>query len=271
MVEWALYLDEAGDSNRHELPLISGKTPLFTLGGCCLRLKDWREFDRRYMHLKIHFFRNEIDKSRKDAANWEIKGKRLTAPRNAESERLKVFGYQVLDLIGEFGGRLFAVTFLKSVKDPMASHAMYSHGLQILAERFDIFLREEDSTGLTIIDSRAAHVTPGQGLDYRVATSYLSFVFGNVEGQQLKRLIEGPIFADSGLTAGIQMADIVAALVYANQYTYRFNPDDQNGLLSYAHARKFWQPLKALEFASKKKYGGYLKYGFRIVDHRDKN
>jgi hypothetical protein len=268
MVQWALYLDESGDSNSNSIPLKEGQQPLFILGGVALPLESWRDYDRQYMHLKIKFFKNEIDGSRKDAANWELKGNRITAPRNRDSERLRTFGYQTLDLIGEYGGQLFAVTFLKDHKEPMASHAMYSLGLQLLAERFDIFLREEGSQGISIIDSRAAHVTPGRGLDYRVATSYLSYLFGNQSGQQLKRLVEAPLFADSGLTAGVQIADVVMAMVYANHYSHYLGTDDAKGFLDYSHARKFWPPMRELQFMSKHNYGGYQKFGFRTIDHR---
>jgi hypothetical protein len=46
--------------------------------------------------------------------------------------------------------------------------------------------------GLIIIDSRMAHVKQKQGIDYQVAHSYLSYIFGHKDGRQLKCLTEGP-------------------------------------------------------------------------------
>lgn len=270
MVKWALYLDESGDSAPHSIPLGEGMTPVFTLGGVALPVLDWRDYDREFLRLKTQFFKNEIDKSRKDAPNWEFKGNRLIAPRNKDSERIKSFAYKVTDLIMSYGGELFAVSFLKDHINPTASHSMYTLALQVIAERYDIFLQETDEHGVIIIDSRMAHVTPGAGLDYRVATSFLSFLFGNAQGQQMKRLIEAPLFADSAITSGLQIADIIAAMLYANSYEHFLGVNKEKGFLDYSHTKKYWPPLKELEFASKKNYGGYQQFGHRVMDHRSK-
>ena len=272
MAEWALYLDETGSTERHVLPVAIGNTPAFTLGGVILPLDKWREYDRAYLYLKRDFFRAEIDRSKKTDIAWEIKGTDLFAPRNAASERNKVFAYKVLDLIKAFGGRVIGVTFLKSVSEPMSKTSIYTKGLQIIAERYDIYLREQNSSGIMIIDSRMAHTRKGSGLDYTVATSYLSFIFGNKEGQQLKRIIEGPIFADSGLTAGLQIADIVSGMIYTTTYAHKLAPqgaDTARGFLDYTHATKFSNPLRDVTFVSKNKYGSQTIFGLRILDHRD--
>lgn len=271
MADWALYLDESGDTKSHSLPLPHGKTPVFTLAGVALPINRWREYDRQYLALKRKFFKNEIDKSSKHAAQWEFKGKRLIAPRNANSERLKVFGYQTLDLIAQYEAALFAVDFLKSHSNPMASVSMYNFGLQVIVESFDIFLREKQARGIEILDSRMAHVTPGRGLDYSVAVGLLSYIFGHEEGRELKRLVEAPLFADSSLTTGVQIADIIAALKYATIYVEKLAPEGANsqyGYLDYRHVRRFWTPVSELRFVSDKLYDGYVKYGFRVFDHR---
>lgn len=150
MVKWALYLDETGTPDAHTIPLAKGSTPAFTIGGIVLPIERWQEYDRAYLYLKREFFAAEIDRSSKLDCVWEIKGSDLLAPRNAASERNKVFCYKVLDLIKEFKGKAMGVTFLKSVKSPMPKNSIYTKGLQILAERYDTFLRENDSAGTLI-------------------------------------------------------------------------------------------------------------------------
>ncbi|WP_397404480.1 hypothetical protein [Phenylobacterium sp.] len=117
-----------------------------------------------------------------------------------------------------------------------------------------------------------AHMRKGAGLDYSVAVSYLSFIFGNPDGRLLKRLIEAPLFADSGLTAGLQIADIVAALVYTNTYREKLAPagaDSPRGYLDYRHTKRFYPPLKKLVFESQQSFGGAPMFGLRTLDHRD--
>lgn len=272
MIQWALYLDETGRPDPHTIPVKIGDTPVFTLGGVVLPIDRWREFDRAYLYLKREFFAAEIERSSKIDCVWEAKGSDLLAPRNADSERNKVFCYRVLDLIKNFGGKVLGVTFLKSVKSPMARTSIYTKGLQILAERFDIFLREVNSSGILIMDSRMAHTQKGGGLDYTVATSYLSFVFGNKEGQLLKRIIEAPLFADSGLTAGLQIADIAASMIYTNAYREKLAPDGsvpEFGYLDYTHTKRYWASLRDVVFQSAATSGGTRTFGLRNIDHSD--
>lgn len=271
MADWALYLDESGDTRRHSLPLEHGQTPLFTLGGVALPLFQWRAYHREYTRLKIEFFRKEIDQSSKDAAAWEIKGSALIAPRNAKSERNAVFVHKTIDLIRRYQGRLFAVTFLKNYEKPMAAQSMYTKALQVIAERYDTFARDMDSDGIIIVDSRMAHVTPGRGTDYQVAVSHLTYVFGHHEGRLLNRLIEAPMFADSATTAGVQMADVIAAVVYGTGYVHRLAPegtDHDAGFLDYRHNKRFKAPLNEAQFVSRGKKGGYRLFGFRTIDNR---
>ena len=271
MVEWALYLDESGDTDKHSMPVRHGEKPVFTLGGVTLPIDRWRLYDREYLALKTTFFQNEINSSSRHAALWEFKGNRAIGPRNAESQRIKVFIYKVLDLIMTYGGGLFAVNILKDHERPTAPQSMYTVALQILAEKFNIFLREEGGLGIFIIDSRMAHVTPGRGLDYAVAVSLLTYIFGHERGRAFTQLVEAPLFADSSLTAGLQIADIVAALLYANAYKYNLAPsgaDASKGYLDYTHTQRYWPQINELEFKSKQKYNGFQMFGFRTSDHR---
>lgn len=270
---WALYLDESGNTDRHQQPLKENETPVFTLAGTTLPLESWRDYDRAYLGLKCDFFQNEIDKSSKLAPQWEFKGNRAIAPRNAESDRIKNFCYKALDLIKKYDGSVFSVSFLKNTESPTTASTMYTLALQILAESFDIFLREksDNEKGIIILDSRTAHTKKGGGLDYTVAHSYLSYIFGNDQGRQLKRLREAPLFADSGLTAGIQIADVVAALLYGNTYCHHLapnGPNEQLGLLDYGHTRRYWSQISELRFQSANKYEGYQRFGLRVFDHR---
>ncbi|WP_397404980.1 hypothetical protein [Phenylobacterium sp.] len=115
----------------------------------------WREYDRQYLYLKRKFFAVEIDQSSKIDAVWEVKGASLLGPRNASSERNRAFTYSVLDLIKDFDGRIFGVSLLKGVVNPTPKTTIYTKALQILAERYDLFLREAGSSGCMNLERRA--------------------------------------------------------------------------------------------------------------------
>lgn len=268
---WALYLDESGNSDAHSLPLAQGQTPVFTVAGLALPLDQWRDYDRDYLNLKRQFFSSEIDASSKPDTRWEIKGSNLIAPRNATSKRNKVFLYKVFDLIKHYEGKIFGCSFLKCAVETAPKASIYTKAVQILDERYDIFLREKDAQGIIILDSRMAHMKKGSGADYTVAVSHLSFIFGNEHGRRLKRIKEAPLFADSCLTAGLQIADLVAAQVYAEAYREKLAPEGSSaqwGYHDYCHTKVFAKPLHQSEFHSNKVYSGHQTHGIRIVDHR---
>ena len=80
------------------------------------------------------------------------------------------------------------------------------------------------------------------------------------------------MFADSGLTAGLQIADIVAAMISTNAYCDKLAPNgamDEFGYLDYTHVKRYWKPLKEVVFESVNFYGGSRFFGIRTIDYSD--
>jgi len=259
------YIDESGSTKGFSIPVRPdlGETAVFCLYALALPLEDWRNFDRDYLRLKWHFFEKEINESRHRAELWEVKGNELCAPRNRDSQRRHAFLREVFDLCGRYGATGFGVAFLKDYVNPMASESCYTLGLQYLAERFNFFLSESRiyDNGILIADERM------KDLDFNVAQSYLSYVFGNVNGRLLTCLAESPLFANSRLTSGLQIVDNIAAVFFADKYNYYCR--DVPGAPDYSHISKwYWPRLKNLEFKSRQVYDGHIQYGYKICDHR---
>lgn len=259
------YVDEAGTATRFSIPLRpeTSETPVFCLFALALPLADWRGFDRDYLQLKRHFFEKELASSRRRAEFWEIKGNKLCAPRNKTSDRTHAFLRQVFDLCERYTAKAFGVTFIKNPVQVMAPHACYSMGLQFLAERLNVYIVESSTydQGILIADSRM------RSLDLSVAESYQSYIFGHDTGRQLTCLVEAPLFADSRHTAGLQIADNIGGVLYACHYQYYCS--SVAGAPDYSHiGDKYWPSLQSLQFKSKRRYDGFLKYGFKICDHR---
>jgi len=257
------YIDEAGSKDRFSIPLKSGETAIFCLFALAMPLADWRDFDRDYLRLKWRFFEKEINESNRRAELWEVKGNELCSPRNRYSDRRHAFLREVFNLCERYRAVAFGVTFLKDHANPMQPEAQYSMGLQFLAERFNIYLKESDAYdyGILIADERM------KALDHKVATSYLSYIFGHETGRSLTCLTEAPLFADSRLTAGLQMADNIAAVIFANHYDYYCR--NIAGAPDYSHIPpSYWPRLTALQFKSKHRYESFYQYGYKVCDHR---
>lgn len=261
------YTDESGSAERFSEPLEPGATPVFTLTSIALPLNEWRTFDRKYNNLKRHFFPEILErKGRKE--DIEIKGNDLTSPRNKESSRRQKFLERVFHLLKSFDAKIFAVTFVKDKDNPISSRSMYTHGFQILLERFNKFVETSGKfdSGIIICDSRAGAIK-GQGLDKEVAKSFQSYIFGNEKGKSFTFIQEAPLFADSKITVGLQLADIISSVIYTNHYHYYAR--NVEGAVDYSHMQRWWPKIAELEFESKQDAeGSYAIRGIRVINHK---
>jgi len=252
------YIDEAGSPEGHHEPLIDGETPIFTLNCLCVEAQQWRDLDRDYLRLKRRFYQKEIGDDL--AEYFEIKGSELTRPGNRTNRRAHKFIEQVFGLCRKYDLTLFSIIFVKNPVEPTSKKSLYAMALQYLCERFQAFLEEKggNENGMIIMDSRMHNI------DLGVAQSHLSFIFGHETGRTCDRIMEAPMFANSKLTAGLQIIDIMGSCIYAN--FYQRNCMFVQGALDYSHMGPYWPELSALEFQSQRLYDGHRRTGYRVID-----
>ncbi len=262
-----IYIDEAGSPGGHHLPLRSGETPIFTLAALAFPLWEWRARDRAYLALKRRFFPDLLSKSKKRDEEYEIKGRDLAAPHNRDSKRRHEFNRQVLSFISSHSGVGFGVSFLKNHLSPAPHISIYTQALQILVERFSIFVAEHPvyNNAILICDSRMKGIYGSQH-DITVARSHMSYIFGHETGRQFINILEAPLFADSRLTVGLQLVDIFASNLFANHYYYHLR--DVEGAVDYSHMHRYWPQINNLQFKSRQLVNGYQMFGYRVVDQR---
>lgn len=252
------YIDESGSPEAHHAPLLNGETPIFALNSICIRDDAWREIDRDYLRLKNRFFQHEIGTKRPEY--FEVKGSELTRPGNSTNKRAHQFIKQVIGLCAKHSATLFSIVFIKDLSKPISKRSLYTMALQYLCERFQIFLDENvnQRNAILILDSRMHNI------DLEVAKSHMSFIFGHETGKTCDKVLEAPMFANSTLTVGLQIVDIIGSCIYTNFYQRNcmFVP----GALNYSHMAIYWADLQTLEFKSQKLYEGHNKYGFRVID-----
>lgn len=155
---------------------------------------------------------------------------------------------------------MFSIIFVKNVVKPTPKMSLYTMALQYLCERFQSFLEEspEQTNSILILDSRMSNI------DIEVAKSHMSFIFGHDTGKTCDKILEAPMFANSMLTVGLQIVDIIGSCIYSNFYQ-RHRMFFQ-GALDYSHMILYWPSLDILQFKSKALYDGHTRYGFRVID-----
>ena len=260
-----IYIDEAGSPHGHHQLLDQGETPIFTLAAVALPLWEWRARDREYLALKRQFFPDLLGKPGKRDEEHEIKGREIASPHNRSSERRHAFNKRILSFIGSHSGRCFGATFLKSSGYPVSHQSIYTQTLQILVERFSLYIAEFPAytNAILICDSRMKGL---RGQDIAVARSHMSYIFGHETGRTFINILEAPLFADSRLTVGLQLVDIFASNLFACQYHYHL------GILpggpDYSHMREYWPAIDRLQFKSRQPVDGYQVFGYRVIDQR---
>lgn len=262
-----VYIDEAGSPHGYCLPIHSGETPIFTLAAVALPLWEWRARDRTFLSMKRQFFSDFLGKIGKRDEEYEIKGREIASPRNKTSKRRHVFNQKVLSLVGQNAGCCFGITFLKNPSNPASATSIYTNAFQILTERISLFVTEHPaySNAILICDSRMKGVA---GSDISVARSHMSYIFGHETGRTFLNILEAPLFADSRLTVGLQIADIFASNLFTNQYYYYCR--NLPGAIDYSHMQVYWNQLDHLQFKSRGTLDGHQMFGYRVVDQRPK-
>jgi hypothetical protein len=252
------YVDESGNPEGHHEPLLNGETPLFSLNSLVVKEEFWRDLDRDYHKLKKRFFQQQI--GTREAQYWEIKGNELTGHHNRDNRRNHAFIEAVLNLCVKYNGKLFSIIFIKNSINPTNKTSLYTMVLQYLVERFQSYLEEPTSNdkGIIIIDSRI------HNLNLDVAKSHLSFVFGHNTGKSCDRIIEAPMFADSRLSAGLQITDIVGSCIFTN--FYHRNSMFVTGAIDYSHMAMYWEKIDAIQYKGTILLDGHIKNGFRVID-----
>jgi len=222
------YIDESGSKD----PSISGtrldgstfsKDPLFVLTAVSLYEGNWKDFEREITNVKLEFSDNLKRRTgqRYELPQCEVKSTWLRHPR--ERERHSPFLHALTDeertrLSEAFYHqlrpqhmRVFSVVVDKrKLRDHVDGDILYKKAYEILIERLERYLREfhDKHKGLIIIDDVSRQ-------ENRSLAAKHSFI--QREGNQIMRfrhLIEGPMFSDSALSTGIQLADLCAYNVY---------------------------------------------------------
>jgi hypothetical protein len=209
---YLLYLDEFGHAGRW-IPDDArfGHHPLFGLAGFATPGNRWADLDR-------HFFRLKCDLYKKEIAQFSTsKGERAERfePKQLKSYRDMVFAAEVLNLVHQNQGHLFAYGYHKGIDVPRhRDHAIYIGCVEHSMLNFEKYLKDRagrhSGQGVVIMDRR------NDALNSVVLGAAQSYLFGRAlidSGRPIERIIEAPLLVPSEWYHGVQMADMVGRAV----------------------------------------------------------
>jgi hypothetical protein len=138
----------------------------------------------------------------------EIKGSHILQMTRKDSRELRRWAWLIRDdllkLLRAYQCRIVGRIWVKSPQSGLDPEATYCYAVQDIARHFSHFLRQRQSTGLMIADSR------NPKLDVGVAHSIFTQKWRS-GGDPYPPLHEVPFFTHSDSHAGLQLSDLVAS------------------------------------------------------------
>ena len=217
--------------------------------GVALQPELSKSFSRELFNLERKFWRIS------EPHEFEIKGRMLLSRRALTSPKKMEFIEEVLSLCKRYQLLGFAVG-MQQIEEPMLSgfsceEARIFRVYHYLLERVEAMMQESypDDMAMVLLDSADKETNK------RRAIAFGNFLYGHEAGKSMQKIVETPFFVSSGLTPGIQIADLFA---YALA--------QQNLGRKEAKLREISERIRELEWRSNRVDVEYPLRGFRFVD-----
>lgn len=204
-----VYIDESG----HPHPNDSTTRPV--LVALCLK----EDAHRRVMASLYRYKRDLV------GHDLELKGTQLLRPRIFEKRpRERELVERVFDLIAITDLHIFGVIMHRPVRQPELEQGQLPWQQRRLLERIDCYVEEFGERGekaIIVYDGLGMGGVPG-GL----APGITGYLCRHPSGKALTRIVITPMFVDSSVTPGVQLADMVASCIrqYTEKELYRKSP-----------------------------------------------
>ena len=122
---------------------------------------------------------------------------------------------------------VFAIVVERPTSLPQGGDTFLPLYFQYLVERIELLAEETDDMATLLFD--------GNGENFGgLSTKFNSFIYRSAQGQLYTRITDAPFFVDSKITAGIQVADMVASVIRQHQQAelYKQTPVGDEFLLA---------------------------------------
>lgn len=192
------FVDESG------YPRPTDPTRRPTLAAVCVRPSDLRRMSREIYRMKERIW---------GPNGPELHGARLIRERTMRDEsKMKVVNDAISILPGTPQLAVFSVVMFRPdqpIPDaPSRVGYQYFHLIRRVHLYADqIYRRESGGTALLLFDERDAKQ------DRQLSEAILNLLYGTQHKGLLNRILEMPVFVDSSVTPGVQLADLVASII----------------------------------------------------------
>lgn len=189
------FIDESG------YPLPTDQCEKSCLAAVCFSEKISRNLTRQLYALK---------KDLLGAPDVELKGRDFIT-RHVFDKRpnKKELLEQVLTLVQNMDIGVFSIIMDRPDFLPKKTPGRLENQYRFLLERINAYAQEKyaDEMAIVVLDSQDPEK------DRERAKAYNGFLYGHPLGQSMNRVLETPLFVDSAITPGLQLADLAASII----------------------------------------------------------
>ena len=207
------FIDESG----HPHPMDSNQWSVVV--ACCFSEPDSRRVARTLHALKRDVLQRE---------KMEMKGVKLLNRSVFRNRRERVaFVEEFFSTLLNLPVVIFAIVVERPSTPPLGDETFLPLYFQYLVERIQLLAEADDDMATLLFD--------GNGENFGgLSTKFNSFLYRSNQGQLYTRITDAPFFVDSKITAGIQIADMVASVIrqYQQEELYRVTPVGDDYLLA---------------------------------------
>jgi hypothetical protein len=179
--------------------------PKTTFGAVLIERERYRDLDKGVFELKQHFFKVQR------GFDLELKGRFLLGERKIILPKNREFIRQVLSLLKEHNVTVFAV-----VQDGIQNMTSLKTDANYLPNLYRHILRRINSFAETTSPEKLVSLV-FDGIDdatnHKIGRQIYNYFYLHRWGQGAKNILFHPFFADSKISAGIELADILAYCV----------------------------------------------------------
>jgi hypothetical protein len=250
------YIDESGSRDPSIGTTERPKDHLYVLLAVGLFERQWRPFDQTIARVKLELARR-IHRTGMDwidladcevKSNWlrnakerEQRSPFLHALSNADRERLVATYFD--QLAPRNAVIMAAVIDKRYLRDHITQETLHKKAYEFLLERIENFMREYHAKheALVVMDDTSKQ------LNRAIAMKHAFFQRSGNQNLTFPHIVEYPFFSASELSAGVQLADLLAYNVYRAFRTENMDYAYFDMLLPHFYARKSGHALDGLK------------------------
>lgn len=210
-----MYVDEAGVEEKND------KTKYFVIGGAVFHEDDLAEMKRKVQMLRVNDFTGEFSGNEIHVHDI-FKGKKEF--KGIKEKQINDFLTSIYNLVNELEFSVISV----AIDKPTLQTSKYSNydvletAYKFLVERFDNYLRRTENQGIIRIDRTSNKSDILNKKDRRILREISNVRHHGTNWQKVKNIAEDPLFYDSSMRKGLQIAD---AVVYCTNRHLNGNND----------------------------------------------